>query len=231
MSLVRREIRGPRKCRSQERRGGPQCDCSPQRSFFPLPHSGLRTCATRSSFELARSTYSRKPGTDPGHRRFSNVARRKSDREVRRSRNDSEENGKQGVGAWRTRRKRERGGEGGHFEAYARSGPSRSARAEDRSSGLMRPGDHDDFADSANSRSPTTPDATFLPRSPTDYSPLISPPPPLLCSFSFPPPGRAILRRTHLANVSRKIHSGNLRNAPLVIRASQAPLSVIIPNV
>lgn len=79
-----------------------------------------------------------------------------------------------GVGGWRGRGARGNGRRGeGRFEAapYARSGPSRSARAEDRSSELMRPGDHDDFADSANSRSPTTPDATFLPRSPTDYSP------------------------------------------------------------
>lgn len=76
--------------------------------------------------------------------------------------------------ARRESRWRKRRGEG-RFEAapYARAGPSRSARAEDRSSGLMRPGDHDDFADSANSRSPTTPDATFLPRSPTDYVPFI----------------------------------------------------------
>lgn len=44
-------------------------------------------------------------------------------------------------------------GEVGQADPYARSDP-RDPRAEDRSSGLMRPGDHDDFADSANSRSP-----------------------------------------------------------------------------
>lgn len=76
---------------------GPQCNCSPQRSFFfPLP---IASCATRSSFDLSCEIgIQQEIGNDWASRAFEQpVARRKSNRGVRRSRNGSKEKKREGA--------------------------------------------------------------------------------------------------------------------------------------
>lgn len=97
-------------------------------AVFPPPFLPQRSLVQRdlvSSISLAG-----KPGTRSASIAFEQlVAWRKSDREVRRSRNDSEENDRTG---WRGGR-----GEG---DRGSIGGLVRDPRAEDRSNGLMRPG-------------------------------------------------------------------------------------------
>lgn len=62
------EIRGPEKCRSQERDERLQCNCSPQQSFFFIPSRLRLVQCDLVSIARAKSVYSRKPGTIDGHR-------------------------------------------------------------------------------------------------------------------------------------------------------------------